>query len=251
VITFPATAIQPPTADELKSLLADTAQFATEYSHSLPNFVCEQVTNRSIDPHGRGQWKHADKFTELLTFFDHQESRTFLVREHYKAKSHTDTGDTAGVVSVGEFGGVLEGVFRPSSKTDFQWKETAVLGDGTVQVFDYHVARAHSILDVGAGTTTFVACHGQVFIDSATRGVRRITMVADDVPNTSRIHAVSVSVDYDYIAIRNHDYLLPAAAQVEVTHDRAARDLNQIEFRNFHRFSSSSRIINDATEAKK
>jgi VWFA-related protein len=250
-ITFPTTAIQPPTADELKSLLADTAQFATEYSHSLPNFVCEQITNRSIDPHGRGQWKHADKFTELLTFFDHQESRTFLVREHYKAKSHTDTGDTAGVVSVGEFGGVLEGVFRPSSKTDFQWKETAVLGDGTVQVFDYHVARAHSILDVGAGTTTFVACHGQVFIDSATRGVRRITMVADDVPNTSRIHAVSVSVDYDYIAIRNHDYLLPAAAQVEVTHDRAARDLNQIEFRNFHRFSSSSRIINDATEAKK
>ena len=250
-ITFPTTAIQPPTADELKSLLADAANYATGYSHSLPNFVCEQVTNRSIDPHSRGQWKHEDRFTELLTFFDHQESRTFLVREHYKAKNHTDAGDTAGVVSVGEFGGVLEGVFRPSSKTDFQWKETAALGDGTVQVFDYHVARAHSILDVGAGTTTFVSCHGQVFIDSATRGVRRIIMVADDIPNTSRVHAVSVSVDYDYIAIRSHDYLLPVAARVEVTHDRAARDLNQIEFRNFHRFSSSSRIINDATEATK
>jgi hypothetical protein len=250
-ITFPTTAIQPLSPVELKSLLADAAQFATGYSHSLPNFVCEQVTNRSIDPHGRGQWKHADKFTELLTFFDHQESRTLLVREHYNAKSHTDTGDKAGILSVGEFGGVLEGVFRPSSKTEFQWKGTAVLGDGTVQVFDYHVARAHSILDVGAGTTTFVACHGQVYIDSATRGVRRITMVADDVPNTSRVHAVSVSVDYDYIAIRNHDYLLPVAAQVEVTHDRAARDLNQIEFRNFHRFSSTSRILNDSTEAKK
>jgi VWFA-related protein len=250
-ITFPTTAIQPLSPVELKSLLADAAQFATGYSHSLPNFVCEQVTNRSIDPHGKGRWKHADKFTELLTFFDHQESRTFLVKEHYKAKSYKDTADPAGVVSMGEFGGVLEGVFRPSSKTDFQWKETAVEGDGTVQVFDYHVARAHSILDVGAGTTTFVACHGQVFIDSATRGVRRITMVADDVPNTSRVHAVSVSVDYDYIAIRNHDYLLPVAAQVEVTHDRATRELNQIEFRNFHRFSSTSRILNDSTEAKK
>jgi VWFA-related protein len=252
VITFPTTAIQPPTADELKSFLADAAHYATGYSHSLPNFVCEQVTNRSIDPHSRGQWKHEDKFTELLTFFDHQESRKLLVREHYRAKSHKDTGeDMAGVVSVGEFGGVLEGVFRTSSKTEFQWRETGVLGDGTVQVFDFQVARAHSILDVGAGTTTFVACHGQVFIDSATRGVRRITMVADDIPNASRVHAVSVSVDYDYIAIRSHDYLLPVAARVEVTHDRAARDLNQIEFRNFHRFSSSSRIINDATEAKK
>jgi hypothetical protein len=151
---------------------------------------------------------------------------------------------------VGEFGGVLEGVFRPSSKTDFQWKETGVLGDGTVQVFDYHVARAHSILDVGAGTMTFVACHGQVFIDSATRRVRRITMVADEVPNASRVHAVSVSVDYGYVAIRNHEYLMPVAAQVEATHDRGARDLNQIEFRNFHRFSSTSRILNDAADAK-
>jgi len=125
-----------------------------------------------------------------------------------------------------------------------------VLGDGTVQVFGYHVARAHSILDVGAGTTIFVACHGQVFIDTATRGVRRITMVADDIPSDSRVHAVSVSVDYDYVAIRNHDYLLPVDAQVEVTHDRGDRDLNQIEFRNFHRFSSTARILSDAADAK-
>ena len=250
-ITFPTTAVHPPSEDEVKSLLTDAAQYAAGYSHSLPNFVCEQVTNRSIDPHSRGQWKHEDKFTELLTFFDHQESRKLLMREHYRAKSHADTGEMAGVVSVGEFGGVLEGVFRASSKTDFQWKETGVLGDATVQVFDFHVVRAHSILDVGAGTTTFVACHGQVFIDSATRGVRRITMVADDIPNASRVHAVSVSVDYDYVAIRSHDYLLPVAAQVEVMHDRATTDLNQIEFRNFHRFSSTSRVINDSTEAQK
>ena len=249
--TFPNTAIQPLSSNELKSLLADAAHYATGYSDSLPNFVCEQVTNRSIDPHGRGKWRHEDRFTELLTFFDHQESRKLLVREHYKAKSHEDTGENlAGVVSVGEFGGVLEGLFRTSSKTDFQWKETDMFGDATVQVFDFHVARAHSILDVGAGTTTFVPCHGEVFIDSATRAVRRIIMVADDIPNTSRVHAASVSVDYDYIGIRSHDYLLPVAARVEVTHDRAARDLNQIEFRNFHRFSSSSRIISDATEEK-
>jgi hypothetical protein len=249
-ITFPATAMKPPSADTVKSLLADAARYATAYSHSLPNFFCEQVTNRSIDPHGTGQWKHADKFTELLTFVDHQESRKLLVRENGKVKSHTDKGDIAGVVSAGEFGGVLAGVFRPSSKTEFQWKETGLLGDGTVQVFDYHVTRAHSILNVGGDKTTFVACHGQVFVDSATRGVRRITMVADDVPKASRVHAASVSVDYDYVAIKDHDYLLPVSAQVEVNHDRGASDLNQIEFRNFHRFSSTARLLNDATDAK-
>lgn len=151
---------------------------------------------------------------------------------------------------MGEFGEALEGVFRPSSKTEFQWKKTGLLGDGTVQVFDYHVTHAHSFLDVGAGAMTFVAFHGQVFIDSATRGVRRITMVADDLPKASRFRAVSVSVDYDYVAIKNHDYLLAVSAQVEVNYDRGASDLNQIEFRNFHRFSSTARIINDVTDAK-
>jgi hypothetical protein len=75
-------------------------------------------------------------------------------------------------------------------------------------------------------------------------------MVADDVPKASRVHAASVSVDYDYVAIKDHDYLLPVSAQVEVNHDRGASDLNQIEFRNFHRFSSTARLLNDATDAK-
>jgi hypothetical protein len=155
-------------------------------------------------------------------------------------------------LSSGEFGGVLEGVFRLASKTDFQWKETAILGEATVQVFDYRVERANSILNVGAGTTLFVGCHGQVFIDAATRGVRRITMVADDLPNTERVRAASVSVDYDYVAINNHEYLLPIAAQIMITlgHGSRESDLNEIKFRNFRRFGSNVRILNESSQLR-
>ena len=252
VITFPTNPIQPPPPDELKSILEGARHYAVEYSHSLPNFVCEQVTNRSIDLNGTGAWKHKDKFTELLTYVEHDESRTLLVKEEGGARSHKDTGDTTGAMSAGEFGGVLEGVFRPSSKADFQWKEAGVLGDGTVQVFDYRVDRANSILDIGAGTTVFVGCHGQVFIDAATRGVRRITMVADDVPKDFPIRATSVSVDYDYVAINNHDYLLPVGAEIDVTHGHGSHeaDLNEIKFRNFRRFGSNVRIVNDSLAGK-
>jgi VWFA-related protein len=251
IIAFPTNPVQPPAPDELASILADARRNAIEYSHSLPNFMCEQVTNRSVDLNGTGVWKHKDKLTELLTYVDHEEARTFLVMEHSTgSKSHQNNSYTAGALSAGEFGGVLEGVFRPSSKTDFQWKETGTLGDGTVQVFDYRVARANSILNVGAGTTAYVGCHGQVFIDSATRGVRRVTMVADDMPKISRVHAVSVSVDYDYASINNHDYLLPFSAQIVVSHDRRETDLNQIEFRNFRRFGSNVRVLDYSPEAK-
>jgi VWFA-related protein len=250
VITLPADPVQPPPPDELKSILAEASRHAIEYSQSLPNLMCEQVTDRSVDRKGTGQWKHKDRFTELLSYVDHKEARTFLAREHTDPRSHEHYADTIGAVSFGEFGGALEGVFRTASKTDFHWKGTGALGDGTVQVFDYRVARTNSSFSVGAQTTTVVGYHGQVFIDSATRGARRITMVADDIPKSSRLYATSVSVDYDYVAINNHDYLLPVAAQVEVSHDRRETDLNRIEFRNFHRFGSTTRILPDYQETK-
>jgi hypothetical protein len=251
VITFPTDPVQPPPPDELKSILAEASRHAIEYSLSLPNLMCEQVTDRSVDRKGTGQWKHKDRFTELLSYVDHKEARTFLAREHSDPKSHKHDPDTTGTVSFGEFGGVLIGVFRTASKTDFHWKGTGALGEGTVQVFDYRVARANSTLNVGAQTTTtVVGYHGEVFIDSATRGVRRITIVADDIPKTSRLYATSISVDYDYVAINNHDYLLPVAAQIEVSHDRRETDLNRIEFRNFHRFGSTTRILPDYQETK-
>lgn len=249
-ISFPADPIHPPPPEELKSILEDARAYALNYIHSLPNFVCELVTNRSVDLNGTKQWKHKDKYTELLTYVDHEEARTLLKREKKGTTSRTSDGDATGVVSAGEFGGVIEGIFRPGTKTDFKWKETGILGDGTVQVFDYRVARANSILDVGAGTTTYVACHGQVFIDSATRGVRRITMFADDVPKDSRVHAASVSVDYDYVSINNHDYLLPVNARIIVSYDRRETDLNEIQFRSFHRFSSKVRILDAEQDAK-
>jgi hypothetical protein len=95
-----------------------------------------------------------------------------------------------------------------------------------------------------------VGFHGQVFIDSATRCVRRISQVVDKVPKGFPIHATSVSVDYDYVAINNHDYLLPVGAQIIVRKGRRETDMNEIEFRNFRRFGSTLRILDDVREVK-
>jgi len=89
-------------------------------------------------------------------------------------------------------------------------------------------------------------------IDASTRGVRRITMVADDLPNTGRVRAASVSVDYDYVAINNHDYLLPIAAQIMITLGAGSHesDLNEIKFRNFRRFGSNVRILDESSQLR-
>ena len=252
VIALPPNPMKRPAPDELRSILADARRNAMDYRASLPNFMCQRVTDRSIDQDGNGKWKHKDKFTELLTYFDHEESRTMLEIEQDGERIHEDTGDSEGVQSAGEFGAVVTGLFRPASKAEFQWKETGVLADGTVQVFDYRVAREDSTLNlrISPNEVVTVGFHGQVFIDSATRCVRRISQVVDKVPKGFPIHATSVSVDYDYVAINNHDYLLPVGAQIIVRKGRRETDMNEIEFRNFRRFGSTLRILDDVREVK-
>ena len=69
-----------PTPEEIKSILADATKYAMAYRDSLPNFMCEQVTDRSVSLNGEKKWTHKDKVTELLTFFEHRESRITLDR---------------------------------------------------------------------------------------------------------------------------------------------------------------------------
>ncbi|MFZ0744721.1 MAG: hypothetical protein WAM85_09940 [Terracidiphilus sp.] len=52
-----------------------------------------------------------------------------------------------------------------------------------------------------------------------------------------------MSVDYDYVSIGGHDYLMPIGAQVILNKGRNMTDLNEIGFRNFHRFGSTARIL--------
>ncbi|MES1260429.1 MAG: hypothetical protein ABUS49_01745, partial [Acidobacteriota bacterium] len=66
----------PPPADQEK-ILAEVREYALNYTKSLPNFICLQVTRRSVDPHyqpgSRGSWSPSDTIHEKLSYFDQQE----------------------------------------------------------------------------------------------------------------------------------------------------------------------------------
>lgn len=50
-------------------------------------------------------------------------------------------------------------------------------------------------------------------------------------------------MDYDYVAINGHDYLLPVSAEMRLLIGRHLAVLNTIEFRNYRRFGSNMRIL--------
>ncbi len=232
-------------ADQVSAIVASARKRALDYTTSLPNFICVEATNRSVDQSGKGNWKHRDSIAELLTYRDRQESRTTLEVNGKRSSLKRADLNSSWPISVGEFGALLKLVFSPSSKTQFEWKEAATLGDGTgtVHVLSYRVAPENATIDLSEGNNSIgVGFHGLVYIDGATGGIRRITLEADGLPRTFSMHAASMTVDYDYVAISGRDYLLPVRSTVSLQRGRRQMELNEIAFRNYRRFASRAKI---------
>jgi VWFA-related protein len=246
ITPLPAGAVPPPSADDLQGIVAAARKHALGYAKSLPNFICVEVTNRSVDVSGNGNWKPRDSIAELLRYHDNEESRSTLeVNGKRSSLQRTDMNETW-PLSVGEFGGLLNVVFQPSSKAEFEWKEAGALeeGNGTLQVLSYRVARENATIALSDGNERIgVGFHGLVYIDPATGGVRRITLVGDDLPRRFSIHAASMTADYGYVAIGNHDHLVPMRASVSLQRGRKGLELNEMAFRNYRRFASQTKIL--------
>jgi VWFA-related protein len=245
ITSLPAGKVPPPSADELEVIVAGARKRALDYSKSLPNFICLEVTNRSVDQSGNGNWKHRDSIAELLTYHDNQESRSTLEVNGKRSSLKRAEMNSSWPTSVGEFGALLNLVFAPSSKTQFEWKEAGTLGDGsgTLQVLSYRVAHENATLDLSESNNTIgVGFHGLVYIDAATSGIRRVTVAADGLPRNFSMHAASMTVDYDYVTISARDYLLPVRSTVGLQRHHKQIELNEIAFRNYRRFASRTKM---------
>jgi VWFA-related protein len=243
ITALPPDSVTRPSNDELDRIIAGSRTQALNYSLKLPNFLCVEVTDRAVDPSGNGKWHRKDSFGELLRFVDNQETRTTLEVNGQPSSMKRD--DMSGwPISMGEFGSLLNLVFQPSSKADFHWKETDALANGTVQVFEYRVERQNNgMLLTDNSSRIYAGFHGLAYIDSATLGIRRITMEADDLPLAFSIHAASIAVDYDYVSIGAHDYLMPTRGTIRLKRGRHEADLNQFVFQDFRRYASKTKVI--------
>jgi VWFA-related protein len=249
-IVAPAVPLPPTPPDQARVLIDAARERALSYNDLLPSFMCTEQTRRSVDFNGDGKWRQKDTILEALSFRGRQETRTTL--EINGNPSDTDRYKLKGTFSAGEFGGVLQAVFRSESRTDFRWKETDTLkGDPgraerdqgqseTVEVFDYRVDPANSSFSVTGsnGKRLVVGYHGQVFVESASRRVRRVSLIADNLPADFPTRSTSMAVDYDYVAINGLKYLMPITAELRLSQGRSEALMNTMEFRDYKRFAA-------------
>ena len=232
-----------PQPAEQNRILETARAHAVEYESSLPNFVCIQMTRR-WRARGQGKWQARDHITEMLRYLDGKEVRRVLEVNGVKAPG--EHGDLRGMLSSGEFGGLLRSVFGEDVKAAFEWKELANLRGQTCHVYSYRVEAKNSSYAVGVtlygGDKRMVAFHGLVYIDAARYVVRRISAETDELPVSFPVQQSSIWVNYDVVQIGEHEHMLPVSAEVMARMGRRSTVKNEIVFRDYRRFGAESSI---------
>ena len=230
-----------PEPGELRRILDGIAKRALEYSEHLPNFGCLVVTRRWVDPSGAEQWRPKDSYVELVRIVDNEEEHQVV-----EVDGKRSTVGPHGMRSSGEFGGLLKMALDEAYQPQVQWKERALLGNRLVYVFAYRVERDRSVLNLSgnlfAPGSSRPAYHGLLYVEPDTLNIRRLTMVSEIPPTKSANPEVAIGIDYDYIALGQRDHVLPVQAELRVRTERGAVVMNQLEFRDYRRFSAQSNI---------
>jgi hypothetical protein len=238
-----ATAIIPVEEDPV---IKKAKEAAANYTGSLPNFFCRQVTTRYQSDHPKEGWQALDVLSADVAYENgHETYKNIKVGSKSTDKSMEDLG---GSWSTGEFSSVLEDVFAPETGAVFRRSGQDSIHGRTAIVFKYDVTRERSHWRIITPSQIYYpAYRGSIWIDRETSRVVRLEMESRNMPLLFPFAKVESATDYDFVRLSSpQTYLLPSDAEVlscEQGSDRCVR--NHIEFRNYRKFGAESDITFD------
>jgi hypothetical protein len=233
------------TADQGRVLEAVRAS-ALAYSKRLPNFICTQITHRETRIFGdyAGSVRTAttsDVIEERLTYYGQQEGYQ-VISVNGRAATGLDRMDFSGTISAGEFGSALREIFDPESQTSFPGMKTAKADGRNAYVLEFRVPQENGahVVYRQTGQSATVAYGGEIVVDEQTLEVLRIHSVLE-MPKDSPIRESELTVKYKPVKIGEGVYMLPHHSEVRVK-DLAHGYENEIDFKNYQKFTSESKI---------
>ena len=249
--------IPPPSAEEQASIIQQLREYASNYTRSLPDFICTQVTRRYLAAAPGGlynnqarldsSWELQDTLTLRLSYFEQKEDyKLILVNDSVTQQDYRKLG---GATSTGEFGSILKEIFERDTAAHFEWDHWAALRGRRALTFSYQVAQAqsHWALEYEQELHIYPAYSRLIYVDREAHQVLRLTLEAKEIPPSFPIQQAETVLDYDYQALSDHSFLLPLKAENRMqTADVLTR--NDVEFRLYRKFAAESEIKYDTPD---
>jgi hypothetical protein len=232
-----------PSDTEAAGAVERTRTVAANYTRRLPDFVCVQTIHRSYHLTLPKNWIPSDTLTLKLRYSGQTEDRQLIARNGQPVARDEPAG---GLENIGEFGGMLEGLFDRQTQAEFHWESWKTVRGRPGVVFSYRVAKEHSsyMLSIDPGGfvhRTVVGYHGTVEVDRESGEVLRLVYESEDVPENFPMQSASTAVDYDYVEVAGRRYLLPVRAEIETVAD-GIRSRNISDFTDYRKFSADSTV---------
>jgi hypothetical protein len=256
-VVEPAKPAPPPSSEAQAEIIAAVREYALNYSRNLPDFICAQVTKRSMAPAPGGKyhqyagsgspaWQTIDTLTIRLSYFDQKENYKLLLRNNMP--STEDYAKVGGPKSFGDFGSLLREVFEQSSQARFEWDHWGTLRGQSVMAFAYRVPQATSQYRLAVeeqNLSIVTGYRGLVLVDATTHEVLRVTVEAENIPRNFPIKTAETRLDYEPQNLSGHKFLLPSRSQILMS---GTDVLNRIElsFKLYRKYSAESELKFDS-----
>jgi hypothetical protein len=266
-------AFAPPSAEEAARVLSNARKSSLEAAKSIPDFVVKQLVTRS-EARGQSQnWHVRDRLTVAVSY------RESAGGEQYKllatnglpdASSGAERGSyeqAGGSSTTGEFATLLIRIFSEEAATSFQAVDTDTLRARRTIIYDFDIKKDvanNRLLYGGAGGSrmTTTGLRGRIWVDRENFRVLRAEYTTTDVEPDFPIRQLDKAIDYDWVTISEKQYLLPVAATAtfttavpvnyierggrgKFTQTEIIQSRNEIRFRNYQRFGSEVKIIEE------
>jgi hypothetical protein len=245
--------IPPPSEAAQRKLIEDTRAYAINYSKSLPNFICTQVTRRFADPTGLEFYQREDQIVAQLTYFEEKEEYKVKLVDNQVVDTTMDR--LGGTTSSGEFGSMMKEIFEPKTETDFRWLRWATMGGRRAHVISYDVRVNKGDMSISARTdagfqSTKAGYKGLIYVERDSGVVLRITQDAVDIEPGFPIQEAGRVLDYDLVDIAGSKHMLPTKFTTRLRSGKLLTK-NEVEFRSYRKYGTESSIVFDTDDLEK
>ncbi len=252
-------ATKPPSAAEISETLEKTRKNTIEMVGEMPDFVVKQIISRFEAYAGTGNWRPLDNLIIAVSFSTEKgEQYRVLSKNGAPINSETQSNYNGldGATSGGEFVEDLNKIFKPESKTEFNFLTTDVIRDRRTLVYEYEIELENN-KDGGVGLKGAVYSSspagekGRIWIDRDTFRVLRVEYQLKDIAKDFPVKAVTKLIDYDLVDIAGEKYLLPILSDFRGTVASANKlfeSRNVIRFKSYQKYGTEVKIIEEDSE---
>jgi len=226
---------------DLDPLLTRVRGNTYAFARTLPDFTCEQWTEREFSQTTPARWVREDRITAEVFYVDGKEEYRNFRRNGKKMEAPPER---TGTWSTGEFGTLLLDLFSPATQAKFRYRRESEIDGVKAKVYDYMVEQENSHWRVDyEGRFLYPAYEGSLWVDPESFRVLRVEMSARNIPPDYPLDVIEMAIDYGPVEIGGKQYLLAThAANLSCQRGTPFCNRNEIRFRNYRKFTVESRI---------